>query len=101
MFDHRGQIRKSAVVVESAFGSGEQAAERGGAIALVRGPVGLEIINANFGWRVLIPTWFRKQRRHMTGGAIGFVVEQHLAAASGGRIKTTGRRLGRFQSQLV
>jgi hypothetical protein len=75
MVDDCAQICESAVMVEAPFGAREEPAQRSGAVAFVWRAIGLEIVDADFGGRVLVPTGFGKERRHMTGSAIGFAFE--------------------------
>src|ERR1017187_5466353 len=95
------QRRKPSVMVEAAFGPGEESAQRRGAVALVGRAIGLEIVNPDFRGRVHVPTRFCVKWRHMTGGAVGLALEQRLAAGGGGGVKAAARRLGNREGQLI
>src|SRR4051812_28966012 len=85
VLDHVVQRGKATVVVEAALGMGEQAAQRSGAVLrLTWRALGLEVIYADLGRGVQVPSRFSEQRRHVAGGALRLALEDRLAALGGG-----------------
>src|SRR5207237_6738441 len=102
VFHHLVQSRKSSVMIKTSLAMGEQAAQRGGAIAWFTGTAFcLKIIHPNFCRRVQVPSWFGEQRWHMARGAFRFAREELLPARGGFTIEVGCRRRGRGQRQLV
>ena len=67
-------------MVEAAFLAEENPSERRGAVTLLGGAVGLEVINADFGGRVQIVTRLRPQRWGVTEAALSLPIEEGRAA---------------------
>jgi hypothetical protein len=55
----------------------------------------LKIVDADLFGRVHVPAWLREQRRHVTGRAVCFSVENYLAASGGCSVEAAFRRRGR------
>jgi len=79
------QRTEPSVVIEAALGMRPKTIQRGRAVPLVGGTVGLEAVDANFGWSVHIPSGLCVQRRNMAGRTFAAAVKYsltRLAAAS-------------------
>ena len=94
MVDYIVEGTEAAVVIEAALLMGEQSGERCGSIDLVGRAVGLEAVDAYVGGRVRIPAGLGIQRRDVAAGALGFAVEERLAAARPAKLKAFEAGLG-------
>src|SRR5205807_4193281 len=94
-----GERPEPSVVIEAALRSGEEAAQRSGAVHSVRGAAGLEIVDADLSRGVQVPSRLRVRGRHMAARAIGR--EDLLAAIRGGPVEASGGRSRRVERELV
>jgi len=86
------QRREAPVVVEPSLEMGEQLADRRGAVAMVRGPVSLEAVDADLGGRVQVPPGIRPQRFDMAAVALALPLNSSSprAAAAGSKLPGGG-----------
>src|SRR5581483_4286203 len=92
---------EAAIVIEPAPGVGPEAPQGRRAIAAIRRPVGLEVINANLGAGVHVPARLRVRRGEMAASALLLSVDAWLATIGGVMVVGGGRRSGSSMRQSI
>src|SRR5690242_17689029 len=95
------QRGEAAVVIKAAFEMCEEIPNRRSAVASVGCAVGLEVVNANFRGGMQIPAGIGPERLDVAVVALGLATEQSVAAGGRRGIEAAGRRLRRWNCQLV
>ena len=88
-------------MVEASFEVSEEVANGRRPVTLVRGAIGLEIVDADFRGGVQIPTRVSPEWLDVAVVASGLAAEQRVAATCCRGIEATGRRLRRRNCELV
>src|SRR5882724_5075313 len=100
VIDHLAQGGEAAVVVEAALGVGPEPLQGGGAVVIVGGAAGLEVVDPDLLGGVQVPPGLGVERGHVAVGAAG-LAENLLAALSGGGIEAAGGRRRRRDGELI
>ena len=88
-------------MVKAAFHVREDSSQGGGAVRIVGRAIGLEIVYADLGCLVRIPTRLRKERRHVTSSAVCLALEQHFSTSRCCPVETTFWWRGRRDRKLI
>src|SRR6476620_8129140 len=100
MLDDGSEVREPAVVIEAALLPREQAAQGCGSIPLIGRAAGLEVVDADLGGGVHVPTGLREERRHVAARAAGVAVEDGLRSFRGRSVERRGRWFWRRKREL-
>src|SRR5215211_5247867 len=92
MVDHIQQGGEASIMVETAFRVGPQVLERRGPVAMVRRPVCLEGIDADFFGRMQVPARFRVQGWNMAARTLCFPLKKRISTCSCLGIEASLRR---------
>src|SRR5262245_29857325 len=86
---------------EAACLMGPESIQGGGPVAVIGGPVSLEVLNTDLVPRTQIPAGFAASGLDMAARTVGFAAEKCAPALRGGCVETPRRWLRRRNCQLV
>ena len=93
MVHHIEQSAESSIVEEPPFRVGPDSIQWGCAIAMVRSPIGFEIVNADFTSFVQVPARLAKDRLGVTPAALGLSAKEFIGTLCGLFVEAALRRL--------
>src|SRR5436190_10032502 len=95
------QRSETAIMIKPSLHMGEEGAERGSSVSVVRRPVGLKSIDADFSRRVKVPPRVAPERFNVAVVTFGFAAKEDIAPICCRLIETPRRRLGRGYRELI
>ena len=101
MIHHTCQSRKSSVVIKPALQMRKQFTDRRSPVTVIRCPVRLKAVNADFRRLVQVPSRIGPEWFDVTVIALSLAAEKLVTSFGGGLVETTGRRLFGRNRQLV
>src|SRR5687768_15140715 len=101
MVNYIEQRSEATIMIEAPGLMGPQPAQRCGAVAAIGGTVGLEIVDADLGALVRIPTRFGVQRWYMALRTVGLAAKERFSTLGGCPVKAAIRWCRRRDGELV
>src|SRR5262245_56455579 len=101
MINDVGKRRKSPIMIEAALHVRKQSTEWCRSVAAVRCPVGLKAVDADFSWRVQVPSRVAPEWFDMAIVALGLATKQCIPSVRCRLIEAPGRWLRRWYRKLV